>query len=58
MGELYKELVDIILVDIWGLLDVVSFILVGIFVICVKIGGWRFCVVVCGGVGIFIDIYK
>lgn len=35
VGKLYKELVDIILVDIWGLLDVVSFILVGIFVIII-----------------------
>lgn len=54
----YKELVDITLADIRGLLDVASLTLAGISAIRVKTGGRRLRTVVCGGVGTLIDIYK
>lgn len=57
-GELYKELVDITLADIRGLLDVASLTLAGISAIIIQTDGRRLRAVVCGGVGTLIDIYK
>lgn len=57
-GELYKELVDITLADIRGLLDVASLTLAGISAIIIQTCGRRLRTVVCGGVGTLIDIYK
>lgn len=56
--RLYKELVDITLADVRGLLDVASLTLAGISSIIVQTGGRRLRAVVCCGVGTLIDIYK
>lgn len=54
----YKELVDITLADIRGLLDVASLTRAGISAIIIQTCGRRLRTVVCGGVGTLIDIYK